>query len=136
MTIEELAKELNGNQCGDELTDEQEKQAIKSGMIVIVGCSDDVVQMMGAVDNEVGAYNGATIYFDRYGLLINACNDDDCPYHEDQREKAKTVNAFWCKPKQDFPWTFETEIPHETFDIFEDGEPFCKGIIFEMESLK
>jgi len=33
-------------------------------------------------------------------------------------------------------WTFATTIPHETFTIFEDGEPFCEGIVFSMEHLK
>ena len=32
-------------------------------------------------------------------------------------------------------WTFETDIPHETFNIYENGELFCVGIVFRMEDL-
>jgi len=31
---------------------------------------------------------------------------------------------------------YETDIPHETFDIYEDGEKFCRGIVFSIDSLK
>lgn len=32
-------------------------------------------------------------------------------------------------------WTFETDIPHETFTIVEDGEIWCVGIVFSMKFL-
>lgn len=35
-------------------------------------------------------------------------------------------------------WSFETEIPHETFRIYEDGEDnelFCVGIVFSIYDL-
>ena len=33
-------------------------------------------------------------------------------------------------------WTFETDIPHETFTIMEDGEPWCIGMVFSMKDLE
>ncbi len=32
-------------------------------------------------------------------------------------------------------WTYETDIPHETFEIYEDGELFCIGIVFSTKDL-
>ena len=58
-----------------------------------------------------------------------------CPYFAREREKAKTIKAVW-HDKGGPCWTFETDIPHETFTVMEDGEPFCVGIVFSMEALK
>ena len=33
-------------------------------------------------------------------------------------------------------WTYETEIPCERFDIWEDGEVYCVGLVFSIEDLK
>ncbi len=33
-------------------------------------------------------------------------------------------------------WTYKTDIPHETYMIYEDGEPYCRGIVFSIENLK
>ena len=32
-------------------------------------------------------------------------------------------------------WTYETEIPHAKFNIYEDDELSCVGIVFEMSEL-
>ena len=33
-------------------------------------------------------------------------------------------------------WCYKTDIPHETFMIYDDGEPYCRGIVFSIEDLK
>ena len=33
-------------------------------------------------------------------------------------------------------WTYRTDIPHETFMIYEDGEPYCRGIVFNIDDVK
>ena len=43
-------------------------------------------------------------------------------------KNAKKINAFWCL--NEWCWTFKTDIPHEEFEFYSDGEPFCKGIVF------
>jgi hypothetical protein len=45
----------------------------------------------------------------------------------------KTIEAIWGK--DGYSWTYKTDIPHATFDIFEDGEKFCRGIVFDIKSL-
>lgn len=32
-------------------------------------------------------------------------------------------------------WTYKTEIPHEEFNIWEDGELYCVGIVFSIKDL-
>ena len=33
-------------------------------------------------------------------------------------------------------WTYKTDIPCEHFDIWEDGEIYCVGLVFSIEDLK
>ena len=47
---------------------------------------------------------------------------------------AKTIKAVWHNEGGPC-WTFETDIPHETFTIMEDGAPWCIGIVFSMADL-
>lgn len=97
---------------------------------------DDNVELCGAINDEVGAYNGTTVYLTPDGILQEPeCGRDDCPHFAREREKARTVKAVW-HDKGGPCWTFETDIPHETFTVMEDGEPFCVGIVFSMEALK
>ena len=32
-------------------------------------------------------------------------------------------------------WSYLTDIPHKTFDIMEDGEIYCRGIVFSLDDL-
>lgn len=40
-----------------------------------------------------------------------------------------------AKEKGPFAWTYSTEIPHATFEIIEEGEKFCRGIVFDINDL-
>ena len=32
-------------------------------------------------------------------------------------------------------WTYMTDIPHATFDVMDDGELYCRGIVFALADL-
>lgn len=139
MTAKELAAELSGREYGMEIDRSEEQEAKDAGLVVVYGYSDDNVKLRGAIDEEVGAWDGTTIYVAQTGLLENpTCGNAEkctCPYFAAAKKAAKEIEAVWhnfggpC-------WTFETDIPHETFTIFEDGEPFCEGIVFSMEDVR
>lgn len=140
MTKEELAAIITGRHEGNELTLTEESQADQNGLVVIFGYSDDNVELRGAVEDEFGAYDGTTLYFNREGLLRNECDDNDCPYFEKAKQGAKTIEA---KPDYsgngEYMWTYETTIPHACFDVLEADEigegKFCRGIVFSMADL-
>jgi hypothetical protein len=46
------------------------------------------------------------------------------------------IKAVWDPEDIDASWKIETEIPHETFDIMEDGELFCRGVVFHVDDVK
>lgn len=132
MTAKELAIEMNGRDTGEEMEWGEVQDAKAAGLVAVYGYSDDNVELCGAINDEVGAYNGTTVYLTPDDILQESeCGRDDCPHFAREREKARTVKAVW-HDKGGPCWTFETDIPHETFTIMEDGEPWCIGIVFSM----
>lgn len=136
MNIKEFAEMLSGREYGMEISKTEERQAADAGLVVVYGYSDDSVELRGAIDEEVGAYNGATICLTKTGLFEEPHDfcTQDCPFLAAALEKAKTIKAVW-HDEGELCWTFETDIPHETFSICEDGELFCVGIVLSVEDL-
>jgi len=103
-------------------------------LVAVFGGSDDLIEMRGAVNDEVGAYNGGEACFNVQGLLQNDCENDNCPHFAKAKVLAPTVHALWCE-EDGFSWTYLTDIPHETFLIMEDDETYCRGIVFSLDRL-
>jgi hypothetical protein len=134
MTKEELAAQLNGRTIGQEITDDEAAAAKAAGLVVVFGASDDLMEFRGAIEDEAGAYDGGEAQVDAKGLLPDRGSIDDDDRLEDffmRRKTAQKIEAHWCKAPP-FAWTFSTEIPHATFTIVEDGDPWCQGIVFEL----
>lgn len=137
MTAKEFAAGLSGRDYGNEITPFEEKRAKELGLVVVYGYSDDNVEFRGAIDDEVAAFNGITVHLNKGGLLFvpsPECTSDECPYLRQAMQSAKSIKAVWHDGGNPC-WTFETDIPHETFNIYEDGELFCVGIVFSVEDL-
>lgn len=136
MTAKEFAGGLSGRDCGNEIYPFEEQRAKELGLVVVYGYSDDNVELRGAIDDEVGAYKGATICLTKTGLFEEPHDfcTQDCPFLAAALEKAKTIKAVWHDEGEPC-WTFKTDVPHETFNIYEDGELFCVGIVFSVEDL-
>ena len=132
MNINEFAMKLNGREIGNEITPLEEKEAKKSGFVVVMGYSDDGAELYGAIREEVGCYNGADILLDKDGLVEDC--DCNCKYGRIAKEKAKIIEAIW--DEEGYSWIYKTDIPHATFEIYEDRDKYCRGIVFDIKSLK
>lgn len=136
MTMKEFAEMLSGREYGMEISKAEERQAADADLVVVYGYSDDNVELRGAIDEEVGAYEGGTICLTKAGLFKEpdcSCTEA-CPFYSAALKAAKTIKAVWHDEGGPC-WTFETDIPHETFNICEDGELFCVGIVISVEDL-
>ena len=137
MITKELAALLNGREYRSEMTGEEEREAKESGLVVVFGASDDLCELRGAIDEEVDCYGGGTIHLTTDAVLqspgCGCYQSDECPYFQRAVREAKTIEAVWGK--DGYSWTYKTDIPHETFDIFEDGKKYCKGIVFAVAAL-
>lgn len=130
-TPSEFAATLTQSIYNDVLTKEQSDAAKAAGLVVVYGASDDLMEFEGAIYDELSAYDGTVAYLTPSGLLTNDCENDDCPHYDKLKKLAATIRAIW-DGGNGYSWTFETAIPHATFEITEDGDPFCKGIVFRL----
>lgn len=132
-----LALLLNGRQYRQEISKEEEAVAKDHGLTVIFGASDDLMEFRGAVNDELGAYDGGTAFIDAKGMLPDRESieeDDELRVYFERQPGAHQVEALWCAEK-DFSWTFMTDVPHATFEIMNDGVPYCRGIVIDMADL-
>jgi len=134
MTIKEFANMLDGREYMHEITPEEEALAKELGFVVVYGYSDDNVEFSGAIRDEVGCYGNTTILLkDGEILQTNGDECERCKLWQKYVDKCKKINTLWCKGE--FAWMYETDMPHETFTILDDGEKFCQGIVFDVKEV-
>lgn len=142
MDAKTLTAQLNGIEypCRDILATDGDliKQARDAGLVIVFGLSDDLMEFRGAIDDEIGAYDGTTAYVDTKGVLPerdSIDNDDELKDYFAREPHAVAIHQLWCA-EEGYSWTYNTSIPHETFEIVEDGEPYCRGIVFALADAK
>ena len=135
MDAKELAAKLNGREYCREITDEEVRQAKEAGLVVVFGASDDLIEFRGAIRDEGDCYDGGTVLIDTKGVLPSwdsaSESEESAQEYFERKAKARTITALWAK-EPGYSWTYKTDIPHETFEIVEDGEPYCRGIVFNI----
>jgi hypothetical protein len=145
MTKEEYAEKLNGIDYDRfrRLSRDDFNDAKESGLVVVHGYSDDNAEFRGALYEEISATGDTIVYVSKDGFFDSYACDCECKYfkkaEKDFEQNAKAIKALWC-PKDEngkviASWTYETDIPHAVFDVVEDGEIYCKGIVFNLSDL-
>lgn len=131
MTRDEAAAALDGGEYGNEGSSELFQAMKAAGLVAVFGASDDLMEFRGAINDEVGCYNGGTAYLTSEGLLENPC-EDGCPYFEKVKKSAATIDAIW--DSGGYSWQYAVAGIHSTagFVIKENGEPYCEGIVFDL----
>lgn len=145
MDTVKLAEILNGREYGEEITKEQEEVAKECGLIVIFGSSDDLIEIRGAINEEIDSCNWTSFYIRNNEFIKkeDAIKELQNPvswyenYFKSLVEKdlknAKSINSNFNK--DGYTWIITTNIPHETFEIFEGKEKFCRGIVIDINDL-
>lgn len=151
MKSKELAELLNGK-TENEIIEIVEKLSKDNDLVIVYGSSDDIMEFVGAINDEGICYDGGEVLFTKKGCLQN---QDECQeaistlkengYNVDGLHiQSNKINALWCDDKiqslggvyRNVSWAYETEIPHRTFNLMEDGEVYCIGIVFSINDLK
>ena len=130
MKLRQFAEMLDGKEYGyPQFAKEEIQIAKENGFVIVYGASDDLMEFEGAIYDEGGCFNGGKIY-----VCETGCVDYG-------NAKTKCIEAIWCnKDTTDengnvITWSYKTDIPHETFMIYENGEKYCQGIVFEINAL-
>lgn len=146
MNIKEWAGKLTGIEYPSYELNEAHDDLKADGIIAVYGSSDDLVEFRGIIGEEVGAYEGATV---RIAVTENGElkvfdedeNQETAEFNKKQIANMAKVEAIWC-PEEDgqvfASWLIQIsdDIPHETFDIMEDGELFCRSILIHVDSIR
>ena len=130
MNIKEFAEMINGKEYNyPQFTEEEIQTAKDNGFVIVYGASDDLMEFDGAIYAEAGCFGGGEVYFDKTGAI------------GEEFENSKCIEALWCDDdiKDEngglITWTYKTDIPHETFMIYEDGSSYCRGIVFNINDI-
>lgn len=132
----QLAQLLHGMQLSDPIPKTIVEKAKAHGLVIVHGASDDLVEFRGAISDEAGRYEGGTVYFDAKGALpeyedMDSDNEAETRDYFDRKRLAVSLEAHWNSGGP-YSWTYSTAIPHSTFDMLDEGAPFCKGIVFSL----
>ena len=142
MTKEQLAALLNGREYMREMTKQEEADAKAAGLVVLVGYSDDNVELRGAIRDEISAYEGTRITVTSGGLLPNwddldqSDKDEVREYFRKEALPREVIDCEWSPADEPtLSWRYSTNMPHATFNVMEDGEVYCRGIVFAMADI-
>lgn len=116
------------------------------GIVCVYGLSDDLIEVVGASEAEIDAWQGEFREGDAQDLrfLPDGLVDDHSPIDMDDDvgtadeaivnqpapEGARIVHVDYGV--EDLFWSFRTDIPHATFTTTLHGVPFCRGIVFAL----
>ena len=139
MTPKELAEKLNGIEYPVSIPPLLLAEARAAGVVIVYGASDDLMEFDGAICDEVGCCSGGIAFLDAKGLLPDFEHLCEISHFDGLRDYfsrfdgRQQVRAVW--ESEGYSWTYKTDIPHETFDVMEDGEKYCRGIVFALADL-
>lgn len=125
ITKEQLADRLNLMPYGAAIfsSNDEQREAVESGLCVITGVSDDIIEFSGTVEDEGEAIQGGTVYLMPNGSIKK----------RDKDGKGIKVKAEWCPTDSEATWRISTSVPATTFKIARDGELFCIGCVIEFK---
>lgn len=70
LDLKEFASKINGKQYGHLMFSKEETDLVKeNGIVIVYGLSDDLMEIDGAIWDEVYAYRGRTVYLTEDGLV-------------------------------------------------------------------
>ncbi|WP_102323888.1 hypothetical protein [Komagataeibacter saccharivorans] len=142
MTAKSLAATLNGREYRNEITREECRAAHEACLVVVTGYSDDGVTIWGAIVDEIGAWNGRTFWLTpdgvlpRFETLCERADEAEMEKYFSNKAAARKIEAVWSPSEPDASWLIKSDVPHETFDIMEDDQLFCRGIVFALADLR
>lgn len=142
MTAQELAAKLDGREVGNEITREETAQAKKDGLLVVYGGSDDLIELDGAIHDEVNAYDGGECYIKNGKLLEPLEDESDIEVLEKygvleivqtMHKDAIKIEALWCPDGSLYSWVMRAEgVEWHSFDVNEGGGKFCRGMVIQL----
>lgn len=102
-------------------------EAVK-GLVVVYAASDDLVEIEGAMTQEIGAFNGVKLTASKtQGFFETAADESDIEFR-------------WCDDNSGdsvCPWSVICNLPHRKFDILDDEGYVCSvGVVLHIDDIR
>lgn len=138
MTKEELAVQLTGHEYRQEISKTLEAEAKKSGLVVVFGASGGLLEMRGAWQETYDMCGGDELLLTQKGVWNEEACSDKCIHFRSAYQEAyrhgQLLEALWNE--DGYSWAYRTTVPHVTFEIVDEGEKYCRGIVFAVADLR
>lgn len=130
MELKEFAKMIDGRQYEYNMfTTEELKIAVDNNIVIATGASDDLVKLEGAITDEEDCWEGGIISV----MAIPGGGIVSVNY---EHANVFRFNAKWYEDCDEnghmIPWTYDVPIEHETFMLYKDDLPYCRGFVFKV----
>jgi hypothetical protein len=140
MTVKEWSERINGVEYPAYDLDIFNRDMKEDGIIAAYGYSDNLLEFRGVVHEETKAWEGnegnTVLIASREKGTAFLFEKDVTQFSRKITAQMRRVTAVWHPEDLEACWKIETEIPHETFDIMEEGELFCRGVVFHVDDIK
>jgi len=125
----DFANMLNGTLYGKVFSTDIFDLAKKHGLVVIHGISDDLIEIDGALSNELDVYNKLHVEPDE--LYFSLDKSGEVKYFNTPGEKR--IHVIYDK---EITWNFETDIENAAFYMLLDKKVYTKGIVINLNDLE
>lgn len=146
LTKEKLAEMLDGRDLTHEYDSPTWREAYDNNLVVLFGHSDDLIEVRGAVHDEIYSYGDENLALVLAGEKIDDEEDVtnmDIPavlplsdeYNQSNNPRLITVR-YGSEENTQADWEFDTVMPHATFMLNLNGRKFfCKGIVIDLDEI-
>jgi hypothetical protein len=133
MNKEEFAKMINGREQDALLSADDCLIANENNLVVVFAYSDDLLELEGAIIDELGCYNGGTFFFEKD---FERWVDIDDSFEGVDLEDLPVIYAV-CNDHSKYNgfWYIDTNLEYARFETMKNGEPFCSGLVFNYTDL-
>ena len=120
------ATKFDGREYGREFTKEEVRELKEKGIVVLYGASDDLCELDGAIYDENDCYMADENMYCEFTITKDGFNESTI----DNINKLQITRNHGV-------WNYKISglFNYEEFTIVEDGEPYCRAMLFYKEDL-
>jgi len=144
MNLKEWAEKFNNMEYGSNNIRDAQDELEADGVIAVMGASDDLCELYGDISDEFNCYNGNKLYWVGNGFCSETEKDNFLCVVDNEYpiffEKCQAIFNKDCsyiniKEGTNCQFEYETNIPCERFNVMEDGNLYCSGLLFYTKDL-
>lgn len=136
MNAAELASQLNGTEYPFHPDQDIRQKAKESGLVIVYGASDDLMELDGAIYDEVEVLSNKKVLVHKGGVLGSKDDletDEEIEQWLNNKKNSRAIEAIWLE--DGYSWSYRTDIPHATFEIIEGNEKYCRGMVVDLKDI-